>query len=144
MRYRGDFPILARKVQGEVPLVYLDNAATTQRPRQVIRAIVEAYEGYYANVHRGIHTLAEESTAMYEAARKKVADLIHAPSPSRSSLPAARPNRSTSWRGAGATPTCGPATAILVTQMEHHANLVPWHQFARAERGGDPLRADYR
>ncbi len=137
-RYRGDFPILARKVHGEVPLVYLDNAATTQRPRQVIRAMVEAYEGYYANVHRGIHTLAEESTAMYEAARKKVADLIHAASPqqiifthgaSESINLVAR-----SWGDANVRA----GDRILVTQMEHHANLVPWHQLA--ERSGAVIR----
>ncbi len=138
MRYRGDFPILARKVQGEVPLVYLDNAATTQRPRQVIRAIVEAYEGYYANVHRGIHTLAEESTAMYEAARKKVADLIHAPSPQQVIFTRGATESinlvARSWGDANVRA----GDRILVTQMEHHANLVPWHQLA--ERSGAVIR----
>jgi cysteine desulfurase/selenocysteine lyase len=138
MRYRGDFPVLARKVHGEVPLVYLDNAATTQRPRQVIRAIVEAYEGYYANVHRGIHTLAEESTAMYEAARKKVADLIHSPSPQQVIFTRGATESinlvARSWGDANVRA----GDRILVTQMEHHANLVPWHQLA--ERSGAVIR----
>jgi cysteine desulfurase/selenocysteine lyase len=136
--FRSDFPILARKVHGEVPLVYLDNAATTQRPRQVIRAIVEAYEGYYANVHRGIHALAEESTAMYEAARKKAADLIHAPSPQQIIFTHGATESinlvARSWGDANVRA----GDRILVTQMEHHANLVPWHQLA--ERSGAVIR----
>jgi cysteine desulfurase/selenocysteine lyase len=138
MRYRGDFPVLTRKVHGEVPLVYLDNAATTQRPRQVIRAVVEAYEGYYANVHRGIHTLAEESTAMYEAARQKVAGLIHAPSPRQVIFTHGSTESinlvARSWGDANVRA----GDRILVTQMEHHANLVPWHQLA--ERSGAVIR----
>ncbi|MEN3319029.1 MAG: cysteine desulfurase / selenocysteine lyase, partial [Mycobacterium sp.] len=77
---RKDFPILSRLVQGDKPLVYLDNAATSQKPRQVLDAIVEYYEQHNANVHRGIHTLAEEATALYEGARDKVAAFINAPS----------------------------------------------------------------
>ena len=70
--YRPDFPILAREVHPGAPLVYLDNAATSQRPRQVIQAITDAYEHHYANVHRGIHALAEEIDELYEGAREKV------------------------------------------------------------------------
>ena len=77
--YRPDFPILSRTVHHGVPLVYLDNAATTQRPRQVIQAIVEAYEHHYANVHRGIHTLSEEIDELFEGAREKVRAFINAP-----------------------------------------------------------------
>jgi cysteine desulfurase/selenocysteine lyase len=119
--------------------VYLDNAATTQRPQQVIRAIAEAYEGYYANVHRGIHTLAEESTAMYEAARKKVAELIHAPSPQQIVFTHGATESinlvARSWGDANVRA----GDRILVTQMEHHANLVPWHQLA--ERSGAVIRS---
>ena len=75
---RKDFPILKRKVHGK-PLVYLDNAATTQKPRQVIEALVDYYENYNANIHRGLHKLAEEATEAYEGSRSKVARFIKAP-----------------------------------------------------------------
>jgi len=79
-RIRADFPIFGREVHGR-PLVYLDNAATTQKPKQVIDALVHYYEHYNANIHRGIHALAEEATARYEETRQKVADFIGAPGP---------------------------------------------------------------
>ena len=76
---RSDFPILEREVYGK-PLVYLDNAATSQKPRQVIDALVHYYESYNANIHRAVHALGEEATAAYEEAREKVARFIGAPS----------------------------------------------------------------
>ena len=79
-RIREDFPILKREVHGK-PLVYLDNAATTQKPQVVIDALVEYYSSYNANIHRGIHALAEEATAKYEATRQQVADFIGAAGP---------------------------------------------------------------
>src|SRR5262245_57700473 len=75
---RDDFPILQQKVHGDRPLVFLDNAASTQRPRQVIDVLRRVYERDYANVHRGIHTLSERSTAQYEEAREKVRAFINA------------------------------------------------------------------
>src|SRR3990172_4225860 len=78
-RIRKDFPILERTVYGK-PLVYLDNAATSQKPRQVIEALVRYYETYNANIHRAVHALGEEATAAYEEAREKVAGFIGAPS----------------------------------------------------------------
>src|SRR5581483_6419057 len=75
---RADFPILATKVHGELPLVYFDNAATTQRPRQVIQSLVDVYEKHYANVHRGIHWLSEQSTDLYSEAREKARAFINA------------------------------------------------------------------
>src|SRR5207249_4484192 len=78
-KIRQDFPILKRQVHG-VPLVYLDNAATSQKPRQVIDALVYYYENYNANIHRAVHTLGEEATAAYEASREKVRAFINAPS----------------------------------------------------------------
>ena len=77
---RKDFPILQRTVHGDKPLVYLDNAATSQSPQQVIDTIVEYYSLHNANVHRGVHVLAEEATALYEGARDKVAAFVNAPS----------------------------------------------------------------
>jgi cysteine desulfurase/selenocysteine lyase len=75
---RQDFPILRREVRPGIPLVYLDSTATTQKPIQVIEVIEDYYRTYNANVHRGVHTLAEEATAAYEAARQRSADFIHA------------------------------------------------------------------
>src|SRR5205085_2337716 len=77
---RQDFPILSTCVHGDVPLVYLDNAATTQHPRQVIQTLVDTYEKHYANVHRGIHWLSEQSTDLYTIAREKVRAFLNAPS----------------------------------------------------------------
>lgn len=138
-RYRPDFPILAKQVHDGTSLVYLDNAATTQRPRQVIAAIVAAYEEHYANVHRGIHTLAEESTALYEEAREKVRRLIHAPAVEQVIFtPGATAAINLVARTWGDQHVHA-GDEILVTEMEHHANLVPWHQLA--ERTGAVIRA---
>src|SRR3990172_4843219 len=79
-RIRADFPILARQVHGR-PLVYLDNASTSQKPQQMIDALVEYYSRYNANIHRGIHALAEEATAKYEGVRQQTADFVGAPGP---------------------------------------------------------------
>ena len=78
-RYRADFPVLARKVRDK-PLVYLDNAATAQKPRQVLETLDEYYRGYNSNIHRGVHTLSELATEAYEAARKKIQTFINAAS----------------------------------------------------------------
>ena len=95
-KIRRDFPILSRKVHGK-PLVYLDNAATTQKPLAVIEAERDIYERYYANIHRGVHLLSVESTEAYEKVREKVRDFLHAAEAARSFSSAARPKRSTSW-----------------------------------------------
>jgi cysteine desulfurase/selenocysteine lyase len=131
---RKDFPILERVVHGDKPLVYLDNAATSQKPRSVIEAIVEYYEQHNANVHRGIHALAEEATALYESARDKVASFIGAPS--RDEVIFTK-NSSEAMnlvaRVLGDAPApygIGPGDEIVITEMEHHSNIVPWHQLA--------------
>jgi cysteine desulfurase/selenocysteine lyase len=141
-RLRRDFPILATNVHATtgagVPLVYLDNAATTQRPRQVIQAIVDVYEQHYANVHRGIHWLSDQSTDLFEQAREKVRAFINAPrreeiifthGTTESINLVAR-----SWGDANLKP----GDEVLLTEMEHHANIVPWQQLA--ERTGAVLR----
>jgi cysteine desulfurase / selenocysteine lyase len=131
---RKDFPILDRVVHGDKPLVYLDNAATSQKPRQVIDALVTYYERHNANVHRGIHTLAEEATGMYEAARDKVAAFISAPSRdevifTKNSSEAM--NLVARVLGDAAPPyRVGPGDEIVISEMEHHSNIVPWHQLA--------------
>jgi len=130
---RKDFPILERKVYGK-PLVYLDNAATSQKPRQVIDALVNYYENYNANIHRAVHCLGEEATAAYEEARAKVAKFINAPSPESIIF-----TRNTTEAINLVAYTWGRANVregdeILLTQMEHHSNLIPWQRLA-AEKG---------
>ena len=132
-RIRKDFPILERKVYGK-PLVYLDNAATSQKPRQVIDALVHYYENYNANIHRAVHCLGEEATAAYEEARAKVAKFINAPSPECIIF-----TRNTTESINLVAYTWGHANVregdeILLTQMEHHSNLIPWQRLA-AEKG---------
>ncbi|GBD10376.1 Cysteine desulfurase SufS [bacterium HR23] len=130
---RQDFPVLQRKVHGK-PLVYLDNAATSQKPRQVIQALVAYYEGYNANVHRAVHTLGEEATQRYEEARQKVADFINAPS-----LECIIWTRNTTEAinlvaSAWARHHLKPGEEVLTSAMEHHSNLVPWQRVC-AETG---------
>ena len=130
-RIRHDFPILNRKVHGK-PLVYLDNAATTQKPRQVIDALVNYYTRYNANIHRGIHALAEEATAAYEAVRERTARFIHAPS-SRSIVFTRNATESINlFAQAWGRSRLKPGDQILLSAMEHHANLVPWQLLAKA------------
>src|SRR3982750_264514 len=126
-RLRADFPILAEKVHGDEPPAYLDNPASTQRPRAVIEAMDEAYEHYYANVHRGIHTFSELSTEKFEAAREAVRRFINA----HSTLEIVFTGGTTSainlvarsWGDANLLA----GDEVLLTEMEHHSNIVPWH-----------------
>ncbi|MGB9690301.1 aminotransferase class V-fold PLP-dependent enzyme [Thermogutta sp.] len=136
--YRPDFPILQREVHPGRPLVYFDNAATTQRPRQVIQTIVEMYEKHYANVHRGIHRLADETTELYEEARRRVCRFINGRSEEEiiftSGTTASINLVARAWGDAN----IASGDEILVTEMEHHSNLVPWFQLA--ERRGATVR----
>ncbi len=132
-RIRQDFPVLQREVRPGVPLVYLDSTATSQKPRQVVEAIANFYLNHNANIHRGIHTLAEEATAAYEETRAKVARFINARSPReivfvRNATEAINLVAYT-WGRAHLKP----GDVVLLTEMEHHANLVPWQMLA-AER----------
>ncbi|HWA97052.1 MAG TPA: cysteine desulfurase [Pirellulales bacterium] len=140
---RADFPILATRLHATaddpgVPLIYLDNAATTQHPRQVIQAIVDVYENQYANVHRGIHWLSEQSTDLYEQAREKVRAFINAPGIDEIIFTPGTTESinlvARSWCDANLKP----GDELLLTEMEHHANLVPWQQ--AAARTGAVLR----
>ncbi len=133
-RIRADFPILQREAHPGVPLVYLDSTATAQKPRQVIEAMNAFYRRTNANIHRGIHALAEESTAAYEDARAKIArfigaadarEVVYTRNTTESiNLVAQTWGRRTLQRG----------DVILLTEMEHHSNLVPWQMLA-AEKG---------
>jgi len=131
---RRDFPILAEKSASGMPLVYLDNAASTQHPQVVIDAMSACYSRYYSNVHRGIHTMSEASTHAYEKAREVVADFLRASSLREiiftAGTTAAINTVARSWGDANVT-ACD---TILLTIAEHHANIVPWQQLA--ERTG--------
>ena len=125
-------------IRGPLPLIYLDNGATTQRPRQVIQAMVDTYEQYYANVHRGIHWLADRSDDLYETARETVRSFINAPAVEQVIFTCGTTHAinlvARSWGDANVRA----GDEILVTEMEHHSNLVPWHQLA--ERTGAVIR----
>jgi len=145
---RADFPLLTRSVHDGVPLVYLDNAATAQKPRAVLDALTGYYERSNANVHRGVHALAEEATALYEGARVTVARFISASSPAevvftKNATEAVNLVAYGLSNAATAGPTAqafrlGPGDEICVTEMEHHSNLVPWQLLA--QRTGATLR----
>jgi cysteine desulfurase/selenocysteine lyase len=129
-RLRDDFPILSTTVHGNRPLVYLDNAATAQRPRQVIRALVDMYERHYANVHRGIHWLSDQSTDLYEEARERVRQFIGAQKPHEIVFTAGTTSAinlvARSWGDANMRE----GDEVVLSVMEHHSNLVPWLQLA--------------
>ncbi len=129
---RKDFPILERLVRGR-PLVYLDNAATTQKPRQVIDALVHYYEHYNANIHRGLHTLAEEATLAYEAAREKTGRFINAAHPGQEIVFTRNTTESINLvANAWGRKFLKPGDEIVFSAMEHHSNLVPWQLIAVA------------
>ena len=130
---KRDFPILERKVNGK-RLVYLDSASSSQKPLAVLDAMDDAYRNYYANIHRGVYTIAEEATAAFEARAGRSPASSTRRGPRRSSSPATPPRRSTSSPTRGRGRTCSAGDAIVLTHMEHHANVVPW-QILAAERG---------
>jgi cysteine desulfurase/selenocysteine lyase len=129
-RIRKDFPILERKVHGR-PLVYLDNAATTQKPEAVISAMSEYYRESNANVHRGLHALAEEATQGYEDARAKVARMVCAEAPAHVTFTRNTTESLNLMAYAWARPRLGKGDVILLTEAEHHSNLVPWQIVAK-------------
>ncbi len=129
-RIRDDFPILSRAVNGR-PLVYLDNAASAQKPEAVIEAMADAMRGSYANVHRGLHTLANETTTAFEAAREAVARLINAPQPECIVFTKGG-TQAINIVANGVN--IQPGDEIVLSVMEHHSNIVPWH-FLRERRG---------
>ena len=130
---RHDFPILSRHVHGR-PLVYLDNAATTQKPRAVIKTLSEFYETTNANIHRGLHALAEASTAQYEATREHVARFVHIPrhDPAQIIFTRNATEAINLVAHAWGRKFLRPGDEILLTVMEHHSNLVPWFLTAKA------------
>lgn len=128
---RCDFPILKQDIHPNRPLVYLDNAATTQRPASVIQAIVACYEESYANVHRGLHALSELSTEGYERAREDIAQFIGAPSPREVIFTSGTTMSINCVARAWGDANLVAGDEIVLTVMEHHSNIVPWQQLAQ-------------
>ncbi|WP_371519296.1 cysteine desulfurase [Kitasatospora sp. NBC_01300] len=139
---RKDFPILQRVLHDDKPLVYLDNAATSQKPRQVLEALTAYYERHNANVHRGVHVLAEEATALYEGARDKVAAFVNAPSRNEvifTKNASESLNLVANMLGWADEPYRVDADSeIVITEMEHHSNIVPWQLLS--QRTGAKLK----
>lgn len=130
---RSDFPVLARKIHGK-RLVYLDNAATTQKPKQVIECISDYYENHNSNIHRSVHKLADEATEAFEGTRDKVKSFVNAKS--RDEIIFTK--NATEALNLAAHSVCerylNPGDSIVVTEMEHHSNFVPWQQLAKKYR----------
>jgi cysteine desulfurase/selenocysteine lyase len=143
-RIRSDFPILTRNFKSDIPLIYLDSSATSQKPEVVIKAMDEFYRKYNANIHRGIHTLAEEATALYENARERVTEFIASPS-SQQVIFTRNTTESINLVAYSWGRSLQAGDVIILTEMEHHSNLIPWLMLAE-ERGVQlkyiPVRED--
>lgn len=133
---RAQFPILARTIHGR-PLAYLDSAASAQKPESVISAMANFQRTSYANVHRGLHTLANEATEAFEAARAKVAAFLNAGSADEIIFTKSA-TEAINLVAAGVSQSLKPGDEILISELEHHANIVPWHM--AAERSGAVLK----
>ncbi|HET9233522.1 MAG TPA: aminotransferase class V-fold PLP-dependent enzyme, partial [Candidatus Eisenbacteria bacterium] len=145
MRLKKDFPVLGQEVRGR-PLVYLDSAATSQKPLSVIQALEHFYVRDNANVHRAVHALAERATAAFEGAREKIAAFIGAPDSSSVIWTRGTTEAVNLVAYAWARRTLKPGDEIVLTEMEHHSNLVPW-QLAAQDTGARlrfvPIRDDF-
>jgi cysteine desulfurase/selenocysteine lyase len=129
-RIRLDFPVLKRQIRPGIPLIYLDSAATSQKPGMVLEAMDSYYRHSNANIHRGIHTLAEEATALYEGARHKVVKFIGAPSTRQVIFTRNATEAINLVAHSWGRQQLKPDDVIILTEMEHHANLVPWQILA--------------
>ncbi|MGN6237329.1 cysteine desulfurase [Dyella sp.] len=137
-RIRADFPLLSRSVHGK-PLVYFDNANTSQKPASVIEAVDQHYRLHNANVSRAVHLLGEEATTAYEGARDKLAKFVNATSRNELVLTSGTTQATNLVAYSYALPRLKPGDAILTTVMEHHANIVPWQLIA--QRAGATVKA---
>jgi len=136
-KLRADFPIFEQQIHGK-PLAYLDSAVSTHKPRQVLDKLRDFYETSYANVHRGVYTLSERSTAEYEGAREKVARFVNAPSPREVVFVRGATEGLNLVAYAWGLVNLGPGDLVVVTELEHHSNFVPWQYIAK--RTGAELR----
>src|SRR5919109_1936294 len=144
-RLRADFPIFEHAIHGSKPLAYLDSAASSQKPRRVLDAMTEFYETSYANIHRGVYDLGERATEAYEGAREKVRAFVNADSTREivftHNVTAALNLVAYGW----GLDNLGPGDLVLVTEMEHHSNFVPWQYIASrtgAELAAIPVTGD--
>jgi cysteine desulfurase/selenocysteine lyase len=137
-RLRKDFPILSQRVRGK-PLIYLDNAATSQKPRAVIEAVSRFYASENANIHRGVHYLSERATVAYDAVRGRVARFLNAASPGEIVFTRGTTEAINLVAQSWGRSTLRPGDEILITEMEHHSNIVPWQLVA--EQTGATVRA---
>ncbi|HET8839602.1 MAG TPA: cysteine desulfurase [Flavobacteriaceae bacterium] len=135
-KIRSDFPILSRKVNGK-PLVYFDNAATSQTPKQVIDSIVDYYSNYNANIHRGVHALSQEATDAYEQARKKIQKHFNA-AKTHEIIFTSGTTHGINLVASGFTKFLKPGDELVVSALEHHSNIVPWQMLC--ERTGAVLK----
>jgi cysteine desulfurase / selenocysteine lyase len=137
-RLRADFPIFEQQIHGK-PLAFLDSAASSQKPRQVLDAMTRFYETSYANVHRGVYKLAEDATAGYEGGRAKVAQFLNAPSEREVIFTRSATEGINLVAYAWGFDNLGPGDVVVVTELEHHSNFVPWQYVAK--RTGAEFRA---
>jgi cysteine desulfurase/selenocysteine lyase len=136
-KLRADFPIFEQKIHGK-PLAYLDSAASSQKPRQVLDALRDFYETSYANVHRGVYVLSERATEAYEGAREKARSFVNAPAARELIFTRSATESINLVAYAWGLDNLGPGDVVLVTELEHHSNFVPWQYIAK--RNG----ADFR
>ncbi len=130
---RKDFPILQTKAHGK-PLIYVDNAASTQKPQQVIDAVSDLYQNSYANIHRGVHYLSQKSTALYESARETVQKFIHAGSVKEIIFVRGATEAVNLVANSYLAPILGAGDEILISEMEHHSNIIPWQMLAERKK----------
>src|SRR5438309_2137877 len=130
LKLRADFAVFDEVVNGK-PVAYLDSASSTQKPRQVLDGMREFYEHSYANVHRGVYTLAERATAGYESAREKVRAYINAPSSREVIFTRSATEALNLVAYAWGLDNLGPGDVVVITELEHHANFVPWQFIAK-------------
>jgi cysteine desulfurase / selenocysteine lyase len=129
-RLRADFPIFEQKIHGK-PLAYLDSAASSQKPRQVLDTVRDFYETSYANVHRGVYTLSEKATAAYEGARETAREFVNAPAARELIFTRSATESINLVAYAWGLDNLGPGDVVLVTELEHHSNFVPWQYIAK-------------
>ena len=129
-KLRADFPIFEQQIHGK-PLAYLDSAVSAQKPRQVLEAIVRFYETSYANVHRGVYTLSERATEAFEGAREKVRVFVNAPSARELIYVRSATEGLNLVAYAWGLNNLGPGDVVVVTELEHHSNFVPWQYVAK-------------
>src|SRR5215470_19730138 len=134
-KLRADFPIFEQKIHGK-PLAYLDSAASSQKPRQVLDVLRDFYETSYANVHRGVYLLSERATEGYEGAREIAREFVNAPSARELIFTRSATESINLVAYAWGLDNLGPGDAVLVTELEHHSNFVPW-QYVAKRTGAD-------